>query len=117
MDKIETPPENLEQNVASTPIKQEDANKTTMTYAPDEDYATGQAQKYQTETASVSLKRIETHQELQKVELRNQFEIPRRDEWRSWEKPMGAETIEQTNNLPFEKEDKKYKEFKPHLED
>ncbi len=116
LNKIETPSENLEQNVATTPIKEEEkTSNPIMTYSQSQDYSQGEAKKYQTET-SVSLRRVETsrQQNLQRQELRNQFEAPRNNAWNPWNEQIEAQVIEENRNLPFERENKKYKEFKIH---
>jgi hypothetical protein len=114
LNKIETPAENLEENVALTPIKQEDKTLNLQSYSPDENYARGEAKKYQTENTSVSLRRIETSQELPRQELRNQFQAQRDVSWNNWNQQVDVQAIENERELPFERHDKKYKEFRPH---
>lgn len=121
LNKVETPPEKLEQNIALTPIKKEENTPNVQSYSPNEDYATGEARKYQAGEVSVSLGRIETRQnlprqELPKQELINPFRQMRNenDAWRGWKEQIEVSAVEEKIMLPFERENKKYKEFKPH---
>lgn len=106
---IETPQETLEENIAATPVEK-DENQNVMSYSPDADYSQGKSQKYQ--DASVVLRRVETSQELPRQDLMNPFESQRTNVRNAWNEKIEARAIEEKRTLPFEKEERKYKQVR-----
>ncbi len=104
LDKIETPSEKLEENVASTPIEKKEETPNLQSYAQSQDYAQGEAKKYQSETSD-SLRR-----EFRQGDLPRQDQQQRTDSRGNWN--QGTDV--QNRNLPLEREEKKYKGFRLH---
>ncbi|MDO8528466.1 MAG: hypothetical protein Q7S06_01075 [Nanoarchaeota archaeon] len=103
LDKIETPSEKLEENVASTPIEKKEETPNLQSYAQSQDYSQGEAKKYQSENTPVSLRREFREGDLPRQELRNQFQ-----------QQSDVQDRKENRSLSLEREEKKYKEFRLH---
>jgi len=113
LEKIETPQqESLEQNIASVPISS-NVKEDQIDYAitPNEpNYSATEKIKYQTNIEPPILKPIRINEELPRQELLEPQTGIETDNLRP--KMIDTEFIEEKTRLPFEKDDKKYKEFR-----
>ncbi len=112
LERVETPQqESLEQDVASTPVSS-NVDEGQIDYSVNSNYSEGGAINYQTNTGPPILSPTEISGNLPRQELLNpltQMETPQDN---INPKMIDTEFIEEKRRLPFEKEDKKYKEFK-----
>jgi len=116
LERIEIPQqESLEQNVDSAPItqiKDEEQIKYSAT-SNEPNYSTTEKIKYQTNIEPLILKPTEISEDLPRQELLEpltRLEINPQNNLRP--KMVNIEFIEEKTRLPFEKDDKKYKEFR-----
>ena len=105
--------ETLEENLSSS-ARVENKTDDMIKYSMSGDYSSQEKRKYQ--EGAVVLRNIETAQEFRKLpkqELLNPFDWIMTNQWGvERDEKIDAEFIREEAKLPFEKKDKKYKEFK-----
>ena len=113
LEKIETlQQESLEQNVGSAPIVQEKKDEKSKDYSPtsnEPNYSSSEKIKYQTNTGPGILKPREISEDLPRQGL---LEPRIRTQNNLRPTMIDTKVIEEKTRLPFEKDDKKYKEFR-----
>ena len=115
LQKVETPQqESLEQDVASSPITQtrdeEQIKYSTTSNEPN--YSAGQEIKYQTSIEPTILKPAEISENLPRQEFLEPLSRVETPQNNIIPKMVDTEFIKEKRRLPFEKDDKKYKEFR-----
>jgi hypothetical protein len=113
LKKIEIPKqESLEQNISSAPIiqeKKDEKSKNYSTTSNEPNYSSSEKIKYQTNIEPPILKPTKISEDLPRQEL---LEPRIRTQTNLRPKMVDTGFIEEKTRLPFEKDDKKYKEFR-----
>lgn len=118
LERVETPQqESLEQDIASTPVSS-NANEGQIDYSTtlnEPNYSAGQEIKYQTNINPPTLRSAEISENLPRQELLDpmaEIRFNPQDNMNMSPEIVNTEFIQEKRRLPFERDDKKYKEFR-----